>query len=343
MGGSSSAFSRLGRSATTTGGYGRSNPVSRRGNPIASLVSPPDSSIMSPAFEFLSSLASSPTVSQLQPDDEGQVIGDRYVLGQLLGHGGFSIVREAVVLDPRQHTTQSFAVKIVRKDVGDERNNDCVQDHLQQEVALWRRLNHPHILRQLEVVNAPHATYIVSELCARGTLLQHITQHGTPGLTEADARPLFVQLAQALQYLHQRAGVAHHDLKLDNVLLDQDYHVKLADFGLSRPLLTPCHHAGGSLAYCSPEQARTSYPLCAASSDMWSLGVILYALVIGTLPFMDDYEPRLVMAILNRRLKKPYDHLSPALQELLDCLLCVDPSRRWNIDQVLQSEWCRSA
>ncbi|KAJ1917338.1 hypothetical protein IWQ60_007807 [Tieghemiomyces parasiticus] len=369
--------------AQTTAAYGRSQPVGPKRTATTPFLSPPDSNIMSPALEFASSLASSPTAaSSLQPDDAGQIVGN-YVLGDLLGHGGFSVVREAVPADPARwhhHGSHRLAVKVVRKDAGDTRDgsNACVQSLLQHEVSLWRRLDHEHILALRDVHETPYATYLFSDLCPNGSLLNHITKYGQPGLTEAEARPLFHQLVEAVRYLHQRAGVVHQDLKLDNVLLDAHFGVKLADFGLSQPARLPCRSCGeeddaegpysadgaaevrcseciaryqqnyeadvgGSLAYCSPEQVRATRPLCSPSTDVWSLGVILYAMVIGTLPFHDDYEPRLVMKILNRQFHQPYDHLSPALCELLEGLFTFQAETRPDIEQVLASRWLQSA
>ncbi|KAJ1968843.1 hypothetical protein IWQ62_001001 [Dispira parvispora] len=338
-----------------------------------SLASPPDSTIVSPAMGFLSSFTSSSLGSsaQLLPDDEGQVV-NQYVLGRVIGHGGFSVVREAVTMDPVTHSTQTFAMKIIRKDAGsDESSSDCIQSQLQREIMILKRLRNPYILKLHEVIETSFATFIVTEYCAQGTLLDYITRQGdSQGLDENTARSLFVQLALAMRYLHEQAGIAHQDLKLDNVLVDNNGNIKLADFGLSQPLIPLCSqcsndgpvtsptneetcrecairfhscvdtHAGGSLAYCSPEQLRTSHPLCSAASDIWSLGVILYALVMGTLPFQDEYEPRLVMKILNGQSHASYDHLSPPLRSLLNGMLETKPRARFSIQQVLRSDWC---
>ncbi|KAJ1976229.1 hypothetical protein H4R35_002788 [Dimargaris xerosporica] len=362
-------------------------------NPFsAMLMSPPDSTAMSPAMEYLSSLASSsPAPSCSLWDEEGQIV-DQYIVGPIIGHGGFSVVREVCTMDPQTHRTQRLAAKIVRKDCMEDADHEHIQDSLQHEVRLLHRLSHPNVLRHVDTIETPQTTVIITELCAQGNLLDYIGCHGSPGLAEACAQSLFVQIARGVHYLHTQAGVVHRDLKLDNVLLDDEYTAKLCDFGLSQPLMplcvqckpearcppcrtrqpsfvraaangpqdyiSSCHgdgegdrgtsntthgdeHVGGSLAYCAPEQLRASYPLCSSATDVWALGIILYAMLLGTLPFNDDYEPRLVMHILNRSIQQPFDHLSPDLVALIDGMLTVDPTARWTLDQILNHSWCQ--
>ncbi|KAJ1973789.1 hypothetical protein H4R34_004957 [Dimargaris verticillata] len=358
----------------------------------AMLMSPPDSTTMSPAMEYLSSLASSsPAPSCSLWDEEGQIV-DQFIVGPVIGHGGFSVVREVYTMDPQTHSTQKLAAKIVRKDRMEDADQEHVQDSLQHEVRLLRRLSHPNILRHVDTIETPLTTVIITELCAQGNLLDYIGRHGSPGLPEACARSLFVQIARGVHYLHTQAGVVHRDLKLDNVLLDDEHAAKLCDFGLSQPLMplcvqckpearcSPCRtrqpsfiqaaadgpqdnapschgdgedrgtsnaakvdeQVGGSLAYCAPEQLRASYPLCSPATDVWALGIILYAMLLGTLPFNDDYEPRLVMHILNRSIHQPFDHLSPDLVALIDGMLAVDPTARWTLGQILNCSWCQT-
>lgn len=314
---------------------------------------------MSPAASFLSGFGACDTPLC---DEEGDEIGE-YVLGKIIGYGGFSTVREGYRLDEKTGKSEKVAIKIVKKDLNNP-ENPGVLFRLEREVAVWRMLDHPNIVRFRELMETDFAFFVVSEFCPGGHLLNYITSRGKPGLSENDARRIFRQLCQAVRYLHDDMKVCHKDLKLENVLFDADGNVKLCDFGLaefqnndvahyflsSSPLSTTIRRtslipldleeemAGGSLAYASPEQLRSSTPLRSPSSDIWSLGVILFALVTGRLPFMDEYEPRMQYKIMNGRYEDP-DNVCRECRDLIRQCLNPKPLERIDIRQVLDSEW----
>jgi serine/threonine protein kinase len=176
---------------------------------------------------------------------------------------------------------------------------------LTREIHHHRQLHHPHVTQMYEVIATESSIWLVTELCCGGELFDYLAEKGR--LAETEARVIFGQLCLAVAYLHEN-GIVHRDLKLENVLLDERCRVKLGDFGFTREfergtfMETFC----GTTGYASPEMLqgkkyqgpgvcfRSVYADQMVHSptevDVWSLGVILYCLLTGTLPFDDDDE-----------------------------------------------------
>ncbi|KAF9344306.1 hypothetical protein BGX26_004541 [Mortierella sp. AD094] len=353
----------------------------------------------SPAVAFLSNFVDV-TAPRMAPDEEGEQVGD-FIMGKMIGHGGFSIVREAFAIHLDGLVAQ-VAVKIVKTQTG-ATDNDRVQRMLDKEIAIWSRLSHPNVLPFVAVEKLPTDTFVFCELCTGGNLLDYLTRQEAPsymssgsgttvGLEECQARAIFKQIAEAVRYLHEEKRIVHRDIKLENILQHEDGTWKICDFGLAEyqndeaasyfgsPLSPTIYNprasananashespssvrsqgsladndgcfdtvveeeeeevVGGSLAYCSPEQLRSQKPLRCPSSDVWSLGVVLYALLTGRLPFQDEYEPRLQFQILNGRYEDP-TQCSAEARDLLKNMFRSKPEDRWRIGQVIDSPWC---
>lgn len=159
---------------------------------------------------------------------------------------------------------------------------------LTREIHHHRQLHHPHIAQMYEVIATESSIWIVTELCCGGELFDYLVEKGR--LSEDETRIIFGQLCLAVAYLHE-VGIVHRDLKLENVLLDEHCRVKLGDFGFTREydpntlMETFC----GTTGYASPEMLqRKKYQ--GPEVDVWSLGIIFYCLLTGTLPFDDDDE-----------------------------------------------------
>lgn len=306
--------------------------------------------IKSPAASFLAGFAFSPVVpsqpsqqSPVEDEQEGDEIDD-YVLDKIIGYGGFSTVRKGF----RVSDGRKVAIKIIKKqsDGGDDY-------HLERELSIWRTLDHANIVCLQKVLETDNATFLICDYCANGNLLDKLKKP----MTEEEARPIFKQLCTAVSYLHEEAKICHKDLKLENILFDQDNKVKVCDFGLalyqqpkkvintnlplSPEIIQDLECAAGSLAYAAPEQIKSAKAMTCPSTDIWSLGIILYALVTGKLPFNDDYDLRLQQKILDGQYEMP-EHLSSPLKDLIRACLNKEPAERFTISQVLQSTWCNT-
>ncbi|XP_076876293.1 hormonally up-regulated neu tumor-associated kinase homolog A isoform X2 [Brachyhypopomus gauderio] len=202
-------------------------------------------------------------------------------------------------------------------------------------------IRHPNITQLLDILETENSYYLVMELCPGGNLMNHIYEKKR--LEEREAQKYVRQLVMAVEHLH-RAGVVHRDLKIENLLLDEQDNIKLIDFGLSNcagilgysdPFSTQC----GSPAYAAPELlSRKKY---GPKVDVWSIGVNMYAMLTGTLPF--TVEPFSLKALHQRMVDKDMNPLPPSISSaavsLLKSLLEPDPSKRPNIHQVMADSW----
>ncbi|KAK2745238.1 hypothetical protein FQN57_003933 [Myotisia sp. PD_48] len=333
----------------------------------------------SPASAFLSIW--NRDVAPSAPDDEGQVIGQDYVIGKQIGFGGFSTVKEAYKVKDDGETIRS-AVKIVKKQLKgkSERENEQFQAEFDHEVRIWRHLSHPNILPLEAVYETDYATFCFTRLTTGGTLFDLVKGH-RQGLPLAHAKNYTYQLACAIRYLHEDARVFHRDIKLENCLLnpapetvDEPATLILCDFGMAEWMSTdicnsspdpydnpadrpPPKNIGpsdtstsiaGSLEYASPELIMSNQGVLDPVVDMWALGVVAYALVVGSRPFQDSFAPRIQMNILAGRWDKEavlkdgegrQDRLD-ALELIQGCLE-MDPAKRWTISDVLACRWIR--
>lgn len=338
------------------------------------------SSSISPAVAFLSKWGKEERAPE--PDEEGQEIGD-YVLGKQIGFGGFSIVREAYTLEGGERMCR--AVKIVRKQVigRADLENEQLQAEFEHEVGLWRCLSHRHILPLIAVHVTDFATFCFTKLNTGGTLFD-LVRANRQGLPRDLARRYAYQLASAIRYLHHDVRVVHRDLKLENCLIDlsgpnaalEGGHLLLCDFGLSEFITNetrsnsrcnsadpyeraadrpPQRHIGpsetstsvaGSLQYASPELILSPAGLLSTVVDLWAFGVIVYALLVGDLPFQHIFQPRVQMMILAgewdqsalRRANGAAGTEEEVLELVQGCLE-MQSEDRWTVTQVLESRW----
>jgi maternal embryonic leucine zipper kinase len=252
----------------------------------------------------------------------------RYELQETLGSGGFAKVKAAI----HKLTGEKVAVKIMNKE-----SLGADLPRVFREIACLKKLRHQHICQLFEVIETRHMIYLVLEFCPGGELFDYIV--AKERLKEREARSFFRQILSALRYVHQ-SGFIHRDLKPENLLLDEESNIKLIDFGLvaqpddPQDLLATCC---GSPAYAAPELIRGG-PYIGTRADVWSLGVLLYALLNGFLPFDDDHTPYLYKLIQKGDYEEP-QWLSLESLNILKRLLNTDPGRRITVDELLGHKW----
>jgi BR serine/threonine kinase len=193
-----------------------------------------------------------------------------YVLTRTLGYGATGKVKLAI----NEETGEEVAIKIISKSTFDTKPG--LQPKIQREIALMRLLDHPHILRLLDILESPRHLYIVVEYASNGELFNFLASHRF--LREDIALRFFRQLIYGLDYLHS-LGICHRDLKPENILLDEHLNVKIADFGFARYLKSDLAETScGSPHYAAPEIVRGE-KYDGRAADVWSCGVILFALL----------------------------------------------------------------
>jgi len=258
-----------------------------------------------------------------------------------LGEGAFAKVRLAT----SESTGHQVAVKIIKRKKLDER----AEVLLNREVKHHEKLRHANIVRLHTWIQGPSKYYLVMEYCAGGDLLQYVNKAGL--LSDALARRLFNGLMDGISFCH-RLGIYHRDLKLENLMLsstdEPTMKIKIADFGLSDLRTKPGDHSDtlcGSPLYAAPELMTDGAALDgydAGKSDVWSCGVILYALLVSALPFDADDIHSLVRLIQNGMPNSPVPaDRGPEAAELVSLMLAVDAKSRLTAPEVLAHAWLK--
>nr|GLL24492.1 SNF1-related protein kinase catalytic subunit alpha KIN11-like [Ipomoea trifida] len=251
-----------------------------------------------------------------------------YIVGKTLGVGGFGKVKLATHI----LTGLKVAVKILDRQL----INDSAAAKVKREINIMRLLVHPHIVRLYEIKETESHIYVVMEYMKCGELFDYITQKGR--IHEDEARHFFQQIISGVEHCH-RCKIVHRDLKPENLLLDAKLNVKIADFGLGNTmcdghfLKTSC----GTPNYAAPEVISERL-YAGPEVDVWSCGVILYAILCGRLPFDDDNFPALYRRIKNGNYPVP-GHLSSGANDLIAKILVTDPVSRISIPEIRQHSW----
>jgi len=261
--------------------------------------------------------------------DNVPIILGQYKMGKTLGIGAFGKVKLAHHLP----TGQKVAIKILNK--GKIKHMEMAEK-VRREINILKMCTHPHIIRLYEVIDTPTDIFVIMEFVSGGELFDYIVSRGR--LPPDEARHFFHQIVSGIEYCHYH-NIVHRDLKPENLLLDGDNNIKLADFGLSNVahdgdfLRTSC----GSPNYAAPEVISGNL-YAGAEVDVWSCGVILYALLCGTLPFDDESIPNLFKKIKSGMYSLP-THLSQSSRDLILRMLVVDPMKRITLPDVRKHQW----
>uniref|UniRef100_A0A8C7IM36 Maternal embryonic leucine zipper kinase n=1 Tax=Oncorhynchus kisutch TaxID=8019 RepID=A0A8C7IM36_ONCKI len=255
-----------------------------------------------------------------------------YEVYETIGSGGFAKVK----LGRHILTGEKVAIKIMeKKELGED------LPRVKVEIEAMKSLSHQHVCRLYHVIETNTKIYMILEYCPGGELFDYIIAKDR--LSEEETRVFFRQIVSALAYVHSQ-GYAHRDLKPENLLIDEDHNLKLIDFGLcAKPkgglgyeLMTCC----GSPAYAAPELIQGKAYI-GSEADVWSMGVLLFALLCGYLPFDDDNCMVLYRKITRGSYNNPH-WLSPGSILLLNQMMQVDPKHRVTIRQLLDHPWTMS-
>lgn len=270
-------------------------------------------------------------------------VGD-YLLGEKLGEGSFAKVRVGLHVLSRE----KVAVKIINKEKA--RKDPYVYKNLRREGRLLQRGHHKHVIGIYDTLETENNYYLITELISGGEMIDMV--EGSRGLPESQVRRYITQILSALQHLH-RNGLVHRDLKVENLLLDENGDIKIIDFGLSNfmpgygenaagdrtGLTTQC----GSPAYAAPELlAKRVY---GPKVDVWSAGVVTYALLTGRLPF--TVEPFKISSLYKKMINGDMNHipstLSKSCKDFIHRVLTANPDKRPTVDEIIQHRWLKEA
>ncbi|KXS16880.1 Pkinase-domain-containing protein, partial [Gonapodya prolifera JEL478] len=272
----------------------------------------------------------SASVDAKTPAEEPPIIIGKYRLDKTIGQGTYGKVKLGTHVD----TGDKVAVKVIEKA---QIKSPKQVARLQREIRFLKLLYHPHIVKVHDVMETSDSIFIIMEYAVGGELFDYIVANKR--VKEKEARAFFRQVLSAVDYCHQNS-IIHRDLKPENLLLDANKCIKIIDFGFGNTfnrdgslLDTFC----GSPFYAAPEMIL-GRAYRGPEVDMWSLGVILFALLCGHLPFDDDNMKELYKKIAAGTYKSP-DYLMPDARHLISRLITVDPAKRATLDEVLRHRW----
>jgi len=247
-----------------------------------------------------------------------------YRLGDVVGSGSFSVVRLGI-----SPNGTPVAFKIIDKSHLKRGKSQWLQ--LKREAAILRLIEHPHILKLYDIIETPSKLCLVLEYAKRGELFDLIVEQGK--LSKKEVLRLTSQIVMGLEYCHEH-GISHRDLKPENILLDENYNVKIADFGMAKMSFGMLQTACGSPHYISPEVASGSKGYYDGKiSDVWSLGVIIYAMTTGSMPFVDDNMEALLSKIASGKYRIPA-WVDPDLARLISSCLTIAPLARISLKDI---------
>lgn len=266
-----------------------------------------------------------------------------YILGSTLGEGEFGKVKLGWRKDGK--LPNQVAIKLIKRDAILKDSELEIKIH--REINSLKLLNHPNIVNLVEVMKSGKYIGIVLEYASGGELFDYILTHKY--LKENLAKKFFAQLVSGVDYMHSK-GLIHRDLKLENLLLDKNKNIIILDFGFvnsynlnnNKDLMkTSC----GSPCYAAPELVLMQLPYEGKKVDVWSLGIILYAMLSGYLPFDDDpnnEDGADIIKLYHYICKTPLtfpEYVSPLARDLLRKIIVPDPKKRININDIRNHPW----
>ncbi|CAK80597.1 unnamed protein product (macronuclear) [Paramecium tetraurelia] len=254
-----------------------------------------------------------------------------YAIGNTLGEGTFGKVKMGTHLQ----TGEKVAIKILEK-AKFEDESDVYR--IAKEIEILKKLRHPHIIQIYEIIDTDKEIYLIMEYASGGELFEYIVKNHK--VSEKVACRFLLQILSGVEYMH-KIGIVHRDLKPENLLFDHNQNIKIVDFGLSNTykpnelLKTAC----GSPCYAAPEMIQ-GLKYSGYLIDIWSCGIVLYAMLCGYLPFEDQNTNQLYKKIIAGELVFP-KWLSAEAKDLLKNILNTDPKKRFTIPQIKGHKWAK--
>jgi len=264
-----------------------------------------------------------------QQVSNGRVIGHFRVEERLLGKGSSSTVR----IGRHIVTGEKVAVKIINK------SSKTYLKYLTREVHALKSMDHKNVVKFVHFGADDEYAYIIMEYLPNSDLCNYLRQNGS--MDECTARGIFIQLCQAVGHVHAK-HFAHHDLKLENILVDENKNIKLIDFGMSIYLpktnMKVSQYSG--TPYYMPPEILTHEPFDPKQADIWSLGVVLYQMVFNKRPYAaKDYRNLREQVCQGDLDLVSSPQLSPELADLLQRLMTKDPCKRIKLEEIADHTW----
>ena len=211
-------------------------------------------------------------------------------------------------------------------------------DRIAREIKILKKIRHPYIIQLYQIIETDNELYLIMEHANAGELFDYIVRHSR--VDDITASKFLDMILLGVEHLHKN-GVCHRDLKPENLLLEKDTAtLKIIDFGLSNlyaPPNEPLHTACGSPCYAAPEMIAGK-PYVGLQVDIWSCGIILYAMICGYLPFEDPNTDKLYKKILNCEYTFPSD-INPEAKDLIKKILNTNPQERYTLEQIRSHPW----
>lgn len=254
-----------------------------------------------------------------------------------LGHGHYGVVRKC----QNRQTKEFFAIKTIRK------AKVSRLEILKREIEILRKMDHPNIIRLVDVYEDDKYLHLVTELCTGGELFDRIikkTKTAEGHYSEKDASKVIKCVLGAISYVHNVHNISHRDLKPENFIFEtpaEDSKLKIIDFGLSRYDDEVSHMTTkvGTPYYIAPEVLSKSYD---KECDLWSIGVIMYVMLCGYPPFYGDTDAEIFASVKRAQFEfrsPEWDEISPAAKDMICGLLEKNPKTRLSADQALAHRW----
>ena len=253
---------------------------------------------------------------------------DKYKFVKTLEKGKFGVVKLAKHIP----TKEKVAIKIVDK----LQLNPCNLRDILREAEIMKSLDHPNIIKLFQIIDTEQFFYFVMEYARDGDLFRRL-DFGR--MEEKEAKEKFRQILSAIRYCHEERNIIHRDLKPDNVVFYTPNHIKIADFGLSEEFIpgVKLNTFCGTPEYMAPELFQGQM-FDGPKVDVWSLGVIMYEMLTGTVPFGGSTWQNIGEHVLRGKYYMP-DYLSVDCKNLLRKILVLDPNQRVTIDGIMKDTW----